>query len=116
MKMLMIYVKVLALGFYLPLLRPALPRPRLPRLLHATLLPPPRGILRPLSRPLLVAPFILLRLPPLTRTLRVHAVPRTPVIQHSCLHLVPAQPGYSTLFPRIISVYRTILAVGLDGI
>lgn len=47
--------KVLATNNNLPLLRPPLARPPLPRLFPPALLPPPRGVIRSLSRSILMA-------------------------------------------------------------
>jgi len=109
-------ITVLAPRYDFCLLRSTLARSCLPCLLHATLLPPLRGILRPLTRTLLLAPHILLRLPHRDLTVCVYAVSRTPALQHSRLYLVAAQPRYTTLLPRAISIHCPVSTLGFDGI
>lgn len=67
---------VLASPYHLHLLWPPLTRPPLPRLLSATLLPPPRRILRTLTRAFLVASPLRRLDPPLPFPPPFHPLPR----------------------------------------
>lgn len=107
---------VLASPDHLPLLRPPLARPSLPRLLPDALLPPPRRILRSLSGALLLAPPLQHNLPDPPLSPRIHALPWATPLLNIRLHLVPAQPRHTTLLPGPTGLHSAVSAVGVNGL
>jgi hypothetical protein len=107
---------VLAPPHNIPLLWPPLPRPSLPRLLPNPLLPPPRRKFRPLPRTFLLAPPLRHNLPNPPLSPRLNALPRTPPLIDSRLHLVTSKPRHSAFLPRTIGFHSAVFALGVDGV
>ncbi|KAK0121464.1 hypothetical protein ONS95_009758 [Cadophora gregata] len=109
-------IAVLAASDHIPLFRPPLARPRLPRLLPNALLPPTGGILRPLPSLLLLAPPLLHDLPDLPFAFGVHALPGTPALLDARVHLVAPEPRHAAQLPGLAGVYGAVPAVGADAV
>ena len=107
---------VLAPPHHIPLLRTPLPRPRLPRLLPHAVFPTIRRELRALTRAFLLAPPLRNDMSDLPLPARQHAVPRTPAVQHTRLHLVAAEPRHSAFLPWAPCLHGPVSAVGVDGV
>jgi hypothetical protein len=86
---------VLAASDDLLLLRPSQPRSALPHLLPPAVFAPPRGVVRSLTQPFLMAPHLRFHTPPLHSAHILHGLSRLCPKQHPHLHLEPEEPGHA---------------------
>lgn len=107
---------VLAVVNDIPLFRPLLPRPALPRLLPTALCPSPRGVVWPVPRALLLAAGLLDSLlnPPVAA--RLYALPRPPAILHTSIHMVATESRHQAELSRAARLHSAIPTLGADGV
>lgn len=86
---------VLETGNNVSLLWAPQPRSSLPHLLPPALLPSPRGVLWPLTRPLLMAPHVRFYTSPLHGAYTFHGFLRHCAVEHVDLYLEQEEPGHN---------------------
>jgi hypothetical protein len=107
---------VLATPYNFPLLRPPVPRSRLPCLLPDPILKITGRVIRSLTRAFLMAVTLRNDMSHLSVAFSIDAIPRTPALFHTRLYMVAAQSRHAVEFPRVVGLHSSILALGLDGV
>lgn len=109
-------VIVLATPYDLPLLRSAVSRSRLPRLLPYSIFPITRRIIGSITCALFLVTTLRNDMLDMPFAISIDALPWTPAILDTCVHLVKAQPRHTIEFPGPVGFHSSISALGTDGI
>lgn len=109
-------VVVLASTDNLLILRPAIPRSRLPRLLPHTVLSTARRIRRPITSSILVVIALCNFMSDSTLTTRFYALLGPPFVINTGVHLVETESRDETEFLGSLGLHGAISTVGLDGL
>lgn len=107
---------VLAPPHDISILRAVLPRLTLPCLLPPAIRASPRRIIWPFSGQVLLASSVRDCQSFTHVAAGLDAVPGTSLVVNAGLHLVSAEPGHSTQFPRSLGFHRSLPPMGFDGL